>query len=84
MSRLLSGLESVFLLNNRFNLLNDFHVDTLRNLQALPSITSYATVLLLLGAFPMEAELDKGHLNLLFSFLKTGNTKCVFLAKRQS
>ena len=32
----------------------------------------------------MEAELDKRHLSLLFSCLKSGNTKFVLLAKRQS
>ena len=84
MPRLLFGLESIFLLKKHFKLLNDFHVDTLRKLQTLPSRTSYAAVLLLLGALPMEAELDKRHLSLLFSCLKSGNTKFVLLAKRQS
>ena len=32
----------------------------------------------------MEAELDKRHLSLLFSCLKSGNTKLVLLAERQS
>ena len=32
----------------------------------------------------MEAELDKRHLSLLFSCLKSGNTKFVLLAKRRS
>ena len=32
----------------------------------------------------MEAELDKRHLSLLYSCLKSGNSKLVLLAKRQS
>ena len=79
MPRLLFGLESIFLLKKHFKLLNDFHVDTLRKLQTLPSRTSYAAVLLLLGALPMEAELDKRHLSLLFLCLKSDNTKFVLL-----
>ena len=57
---------------------------TLRKPQALPNRTSNAAVLLLLGALPLEAELDKRHLSLLFSCLKSGNTKLVLLAERQS
>ena len=63
-------------------------MDTLRKLQALPSRTSNAAVLLLLGALPLEAELDKKkttkHLSLLFSCVKSGNEKFILLAKRQS
>ena len=84
MPRLLFGLESIFLLKKHLKLLNDFHLDTLRKLQALPNRTSNAAVLLLLGALPLEAELDKRHLSLLFSCLKSGNTKLVLLAERQS
>ena len=43
-----------------------------------------AAVLLLLGALPLEEELDKSHLSLLFACLKSGNTKLVLLAERQS
>ena len=80
MPRLLFGLESIFLLKKHLKLLNDFHLDTLRKLQALPNRTLNAAVLLLLGALPLEAELDKRHLSLLFSCLKSGNTKLVLLA----
>ena len=59
MPRLLFGLESIFILKKHLKLLCDFHLDTLRKLQALPSRTANAAVLLLLGALPLEAELDK-------------------------
>ena len=59
MPRLLVGLESIFLLKKHVKLLNDFHLDTLRKLQALPNRISNATALPLLGALPLEAELDK-------------------------
>ena len=57
--RLLFGSESIFILKKHLKLLSDFHMDTLRKLQALPSRTSNAAVLLLLGALPLEAELDE-------------------------
>ncbi|MCG8033679.1 MAG: endonuclease/exonuclease/phosphatase family protein [Candidatus Thiodiazotropha taylori] len=82
--RLLFGLETIFLLKKHIKMLSDFHLDTLRKLQALPNRTSCAAVLLLLGALPLEAELDKRHLSLLFSCLKSGNSKLVSLATRQS
>ena len=46
--RLLCGLETIFLLKQHLKLLNDFHLDTLRKLQALPERTSRVAVLLLL------------------------------------
>ena len=78
--RLLFGLETIFLLKKHLKVLNN----TLRKLQALPERTSHAAFLLLLGALPLEAELDKRNLSLLYSCLKSGNTKLVLLAKRQS
>ena len=73
------------MLKKHLKLLYDFHLDTLRKLQALLNRTSNAAVLLLhvLGALPLGAELDKRHLSLLFSCLKSVNTKLVLLAKRQ-
>ena len=82
--RLLFGLETIFLSKKHIKMLTDFHMDTLRKLQALPDRTSSAAVLLLLGALPLEVELDKRHLSLLFSFLKSGNSKLISLAKRQT
>ena len=82
--RLLFGLETIFLSKKHIKILTDFHMDTLRKLQALPDRTSSAAVLLLLGALPLEAELDKRHLSLLFSCLKSGNSKLISLAKRQT
>ena len=49
MPRLLFDLKSIFLLKKHLKLLNDFYLDTLRKLQALPNRTSNAAVLLLLG-----------------------------------
>ena len=83
LSRLLFGLQTMFLLKKHINVLTDFHLDTLRKLQALPEGTSSAAVLLLLGALLLEAELNKRHLSLLYSCFKFGNSKLVLLAKRQ-
>ena len=82
--RLLFGLETIFILKKHIKVLTDFHLDILRKLQALPERTSSAAVLLLLGALPLEAELDKRHLSFLYYCLKSGNSKLVLLAKRQS
>ena len=82
--RLLFGLETIFLSKKHIKILTDFHMDTLRKLQALPDRTSSAAILLLLGALPLETEFDKRHLSLLFSCLKSGNSKLISLAKRQT
>ena len=54
-------------------MLTDFHVNLLRRIQALPARTAIPAVYLLLGALPLEAELHKKHLSLLYSIINSQN-----------
>ncbi|VDI81281.1 Hypothetical predicted protein [Mytilus galloprovincialis] len=60
-----------------------FHRKNLRHLQSLPERTSNAVVLLLLGALPIEAEIHKRHLSLLYSILSCDNSKIKDVMIRQ-
>ena len=64
--------------------LNDFHVDLLRRIQSLPSRTALPVVLLLLVAMPLEAELHKKHLSLLYSIINSNSQTFHQLIKRSS
>ena len=61
-SRLLYGLEVLPINTTQMRQLTAFHLDTLRNIQSLPKRTATCIVYLLLGALPIEAELEKGKL----------------------
>ncbi|MES9884421.1 MAG: reverse transcriptase family protein, partial [Sedimenticola sp.] len=82
--RLLHGLEVLPLNNTQLKALSDFHVGTLRKLQSLPQRTSIAAIFLLLGALPIEPELERRHLSLLFSIVTSGNVKLNNILERQS
>ena len=53
--RLLYGLETLHLLKKDLELLTNFHLNTIKRLQALPNRTATAAVYLLLGATPILA-----------------------------
>jgi hypothetical protein len=53
--RLLYGLATVHLLKKDLELLTNFHLNTIKRLQALPNRTATAAVYLLLGATPILA-----------------------------
>jgi hypothetical protein len=63
--------------------LKQFHTKTLRCFQSLPVRTATSAVYRLLGALPIEAELHKRQLSLLYSILASENTKLKDLMERQ-
>ncbi len=82
--RLLHSLEVLPLNISQIKKLSDFHIGTLRKLQSLPQRTSSAAVYLLLGALPIEPELERRHLSLLYSILNSKNTKLNEIRVRQT
>ena len=80
--RLLYSLEVLNLNKTETKTLNDFHVDLLRRIQSLLSRTALPAVHLLLGALPLEAELHKKHLSLLYSIINSNNQTFHQLIKR--
>ena len=81
--RLLFGLEVLPLTATQISSLAKFHISNLRRFQSLPLRTATSAVYLLLGALPIEAELHKRHLSLLFNILTTNNTTIRDLSTRQ-
>ena len=71
--RMLYSLEILELRKSDLKQLSDFHVDLLRKVQSLPSRTALSAVNLLLKALPLEAELHKPQLSLLFSIVSSSN-----------
>jgi hypothetical protein len=67
--RLLYGLEVLPLNVSQITELKQFHTKTLRCFQSLPVRTATSAVYRLLGALPIEAELHKRQLSLLYSIL---------------
>ena len=67
--RLLYGLEVLPLNVSQITELKQFHTKTLRCFQSLPVRTATSAVYLLHGALPIEAELHKRQLSLLYSIL---------------
>ena len=81
--RLLFGLEVLPLTVTQISILAKFHINNLRRFQSLPIRTATSAVYLLLGALPIEAELHKRHLSLLFNILTSTNTTIKDLSARQ-
>ncbi|CAG2219813.1 unnamed protein product [Mytilus edulis] len=81
--RLTYGLEVLPLTKSNIEELEIFHRKNLRHLQSLPERTSNAVVLLLLGALPIEAEIHKRHLSLLYSIVSCDNSKIKDVMIRQ-
>ena len=82
--RLLYGLATVHLLKKDLELLTNFHLNTIKRLQALPNRTATATVYLLFGATPIIAETHKRQLSLLFSIATCTNTSIRNVAWKQA
>jgi hypothetical protein len=72
------------LLKKDLELLTNFHLNTIKRLQALPNRTATAAVYLLLGATLILAEIYKRQLSLLFSIAKCTNTSIKNVAWRQA
>ncbi|MCG7878106.1 MAG: reverse transcriptase family protein, partial [Candidatus Thiodiazotropha endolucinida] len=81
--RLLYGLEVLPLNITQLDILRKFHLNNLRRFQSLPTRTASCAVYLLLGALPIEAELHKRQLSLLFNVLTTSNETINQLNERQ-
>ena len=84
MPRLLSGLETLQLNQTQINELGLFHRKTLRQIQSLPQRIASSAVRLLLGALPLEAELHRRQLSLLYGIAKSNNETLHKLALRQN
>ncbi|MCW4346819.1 MAG: reverse transcriptase family protein [Candidatus Thiodiazotropha endolucinida] len=81
--RLLYGLEVLNLTKGQLDQLSKYHIRTLRNIQSLPQRTSTSAVLMLLGALPLEAELHKRRLSLVYSVISNENHSLKSLIQRQ-
>lgn len=81
--RLLYSLEVLPLNNGDIKLLRDFHVNFLRQIQALPSRTAISAVYLLVGALPIEAEIHKRVLSLFHSIFSSNNENLKKALERQ-
>ena len=81
MPRLLYGLEVQPLTQSQINLLSKFHLDNLKRFQSLPTRVATCAVYLLLGALPLEAELHKRQLSLLYNILVSDNETVKGLAE---
>ena len=81
--RLLFGLEVLPLTQTQINILSKFHISNLRRFQSLPIRTATCAVYLLIGALPLEAELHKRQLGLLYNILTCTNKTIRELSSRQ-
>ena len=81
--RLLYGLEVLPLTQSQINILSKFHLDNLKRFQSLPTRVATCAVYLLLGVLPLEAELHKRQLGLLYNILISDNETMQQLAERQ-
>ena len=81
--RLLFGLEVLPITHTQLQLLSKFHIENLKRFQSLPTRTATCAVYLLLGALPIEAELHKRQLSLLYNLLVSTNETIVQLNSRQ-
>ena len=82
--RLLFGLEVLPVNQTQLNLLSKFQVDNLKRFQSLPTRTANCTVHLILGALPIEVELHKRQLSLLYNILVSSNETIAELSERQA
>ena len=80
--RLLYSVEVLNLNKSEIKMLNHLPINLLRKIQLLPNRTALAAVHLLLGALPLEAELHKRHLSLLFSLINSDNQTLHQLVRR--
>ena len=78
------GWKPYICISKDLELLTNFHLNTIKGLQALPNTTATAAVYLLLGATPIIAEIHKRQLSLLFSIATCTNTSIRNVAWRQA
>ena len=80
---LLYGLENTSLNKTQIKELERYHLNTLRQIQSLFKGTATASVFMLLGALPIEAELHKRLLGLLYAVLTIRNLCLQVVVQRQ-
>jgi hypothetical protein len=71
----MSSLPFPPLTRTQINLLEGFHRKSIRYMQLLPQRTAVSVVCLLIGAYPVEAEIHLRQLSLLYSLLSCHNEK---------
>jgi len=81
--RLLSGLEATIVTTHEMVELERFHRFSLRCLQHLPERTPIPAIYCLIGALPIEGQLDMRYLTLFGSIVRRSGSKIYKLAKRQ-
>ena len=81
--KLIYGLEVLPLKKKHVENLESFHRKSIRYLQSLPQRIATAAIYLLVGAIPIEAELHKRKLSLLYSMLASDNSKIKEIINRQ-
>ena len=82
-SRYLSNLESIILTRKDIDALEKYHRTFLKQIQHLPQRASNAAAYLLLGARPIEAQIDLKILTLFGSITRKEGSTISALAKRQ-
>jgi hypothetical protein len=82
-SKLIYGLEVLQLKKKHVENLESFHRKSIRYLQSLPQRIATAAIYLLVGAVPIEAELHKRKLSLLYSMLASDNSKIKEIINRR-
>lgn len=81
--RLLYNLEVLSFTKSQLRELEHFHLNFLRNIQSLPQRTAKAAIYTLLGALPIEAEIHKRQLSLLYSIITSDNQNLKNILWRQ-
>ena len=81
--RLIYKLEVLPLKKKHVENLESFHTKSIRYLQSLPQRIATADIYLLVGAIPIETELHKRKLSLLYSMLASDNSKIKEIINRQ-
>lgn len=82
--RLLYGLEIFILRQKDLSLLEHFHINFLRSIQAIPTRTSKSITHLLVGCRTITAELHLRQLSLLGCIIRSQNSTLLSLLYRQS
>jgi hypothetical protein len=81
--RLLYGIETIHLNETEKSALEDFHRNTIRQIQHLPVRTAIPAIYILQGALPLEAELDSRKLTLFGAIARDKDSTIWKLAERQ-
>lgn len=81
--RLTYGLEVLPLKKKHVENLEPFHRKSIRYLKSLPQRTATVAIYLLVRVIPIEAELHKRKLSLLYSMLASDNSKFKEIINRQ-